>query len=603
MSDSNANPSPQWGEQSRAAPWFARLLTQLSGIGSLHSIYKSIGPTRDPVEFAERALTTMRIDCQLAEQSLANVPRTGRVIIVANHPFGALDGLAAISIVGSVRPDLRLLANADLSSIPELAPLLLPVDPFGRRGAGPCNSRALRNAWRWLEQEHALIIFPAGEVAHFDARARCVTDPPWSPIIGRLVQVTAAPVVPLHFSGQNSALFQLAGFVSPHLRTLLLPGELRQRMGSHVDAHVGEPIGHERLSEFKSPEALALHLRFKTFLSRAHAELRSAPSAIAPRVLEPVAAEIPAECIADEIARLPDTARLVSHGGMEARIASARDIPHTLSEIGRLRELTFRGVAEGTGRARDLDRFDAYYDHLFIWHAANKQLVGAYRVGRTDVIRREHGRNGLYTSSLFSYRDPFFMLLGPALELGRSFVRAEYQRSFAPLMLLWKGIAEIVAREPRYARLIGPVSVSGGYADTSKHLLVDFLRGQHFDHLLGGLVSARHPFLRSRALRSLGGELAMLGALEPLAALVEDLEPDGKGVPILLRQYLKLGGKVLGFNVDADFGHAIDCLLLVDLRQTDPRELRKYMSKDGVARFDRKHRLRTALPSRADSAT
>ncbi|MEJ0087446.1 MAG: GNAT family N-acyltransferase [Pseudomonadota bacterium] len=170
------------------------------------------------------------------------------------------------------------------------------------------------------------------------------------------------------------------------------------------------------------------------------------------------------------------------------------------------------------------------------------------------MIRRKHGRAGLYTTTLFNYRDPFFLMLGPALELGRSFVRPEYQRSFAPLMLLWKGIAEFVARNPRYARLIGPVSVSGEYAETSRHLMVDFLRGQRFDHLLGGLVSARNPFPRSRALRTLASELALLGALEPLSALVEDLEPDGKGVPILLRQYLRLGGSVLGFNVDADFG-------------------------------------------------
>src|SRR6185295_9747207 len=155
----------------------------------------------------------------------------------------------------------------------------------------------------------------------------------------------------------------------------------------------------------------------------------------------------------------------------------------------------------------DLDRFDAYYEHLFIWHTANRQVVGAYRLGRSDQILRRHGKQGLYTTTLFNYRDPFFMLLGPALELGRSFVRAEYQRSFAPLMLLWKGIAEFVARNPRYARLIGPVSVSGDYVETSKHLLVDFLRGQHFDHLLGGLVSARNPFQRSRAMRSLASEL------------------------------------------------------------------------------------------------
>jgi len=536
----------------------------------------------------------MRIDVSSCEEALKRIPEQGRVIIVANHPFGALDGLAAIRILGARRPDMRVLANADLSSIDELAPMFLPLNTYGR-GSTSRNAQSLRKAWRWLEEEHALVIFPAGEVAHFDARARCVTDPPWSPIIGRLVQKTAAPVVPLFFAGQNSALFQIAGMLAPQLRTLLLPGELRRRMRSSVHAHLGEPIANERIREFKSPEALALHLRLKTFLAPALQETSRGATLPTTRALEPIATEMPVDCVAEEIARLPAEARLLAHGGMEVLLARAEQIPHTLGEIGRLREVTFRGVGEGTGRARDLDRFDAYYEHLFIWHTANRQIVGAYRLGRSDQILRRHGKQGLYTTTLFNYRDPFFMLLGPALELGRSFVRAEYQRSFAPLMLLWKGIAEFVARNPRYARLIGPVSVSGDYVETSKHLLVDFLRGQHFDHLLGGLVSARNPFQRSRAMRSLASELAMLPALEPLAALVEDLEPDGKGVPILLRQYLKLGGRVLGFNVDQDFGHSIDCLLLVDLRETEPRELRKYMRADAAARMQENRTNRKRL--------
>jgi len=369
-----------------------------------------------------------------------------------------------------------------------------------------------------------------------------------------------------------------------------------------VDAHLGEPIANERISHFKSPEALALHLRLKTFLAPALNSARIAPGqAVAQRALEPIAPEMPVDCIAEEIARLDLSAKLLAHGAMEVWLARAEEMPHVLSEIGRLRELTFRGVGEGTGRSRDLDRFDAHYEHLFIWHAVKRQIVGAYRLGRTDLIRRRLGKAGLYTSTLFTYRDPFFMLLGPALELGRSFVRPEFQRSFAPLMLLWKGIAEFVVRHPRYTRLLGPVSVSGDYLETSKHLLCDFLRGQHFDHLLGGLVTARHPFPRSHAMRSLASELTMLGAIEPLVALVEDLEPDGKGVPILLRQYLKLGGRVLGFNVDEDFGHSIDCLLLVDLRDTEPRELRKYMSAEAAAKFERK-RFGQFAPQRGRNA-
>jgi putative hemolysin len=376
MSYANSG-NPQWGRESGIAPWLVRLFARLSGIDALHSIYKSIGPTQGPVEFASRALSTMRIDVSSCEEALKRIPEQGRVIIVANHPFGALDGLAAIRILGARRPDMRVLANADLSSIDELAPMFLPLNTYGR-GSTSRNAQSLRKAWRWLEEEHALVIFPAGEVAHFDARARCVTDPPWSPIIGRLVQKTAAPVVPLFFAGQNSALFQIAGMLAPQLRTLLLPGELRRRMRSSVHAHLGEPIANERIREFKSPEALALHLRLKTFLAPVNEPRRDATLPTHAR-----SNPSPLKCRSTAWPKK-------SHGCPPRRDCwrmaawkycwRARTDSAHAGEIGRLREVTFRGVGEGTGRARDLDRFDAYYEHLFIWHTANRQIVGAYRL-------------------------------------------------------------------------------------------------------------------------------------------------------------------------------------------------------------------------------
>ncbi len=506
----------------------------------------------------------MRIDCVPSEQSLAHLPRSGRVIIVANHPCGALDGLAAIRVIGTRRSDVRVLANADLVSIAELTPLLLAVDPGIGRSDTARNAQALRKAWRWLVEEHALVVFPACGVAHFDARAGCVTDPPWNPVIGRLIKQTASPVVPLHFAGRNSTLFQLVGLLAPPLRTLLLRGELRRRRASRVDVHVGESIARERLGQFESPEALALHLRLRTLLAPATNQSHTAAS-IEPRNVELIPAAMPVDCLEREIGRLEPESRLLAHGPMTAHVAHAEDIPHLLSEIGRLRELTGRDAGEGSGRGRNLDHFDAHYEHLFIWHSVSRQIVAACRLARSDDIRRRFGRRGLYTSTLFNYSDLFFRLLGPALEVGRCFVRREFQRDPAPLMLLWKGIAEFSARQG-YLRLIGPANISGDYLDISKHLIVDFLRSQRFDPLLGWLVRARHPFARSASLRSLASELAMLGAVDPLAALIEDLEPDGKSVPVLLRQYLKFGGRVLGFNVDENLNRAIDCLVLVDLK-------------------------------------
>jgi putative hemolysin len=388
--------------------------------------------------------------------------------------------------------------------------------------------------------------------------------------------------VPVHFTGSNGIPFKVAGFLHPRLRTLMLPGELRRRAGSSVPVRIGAPLAFERLRSFESDEELTAHLRVTTYLLARPAV--AAPEAVA-HAVHPLARAGESRDFASEIGRLPAQYRLLEAGDNSVFCAPASAIPNVLDEIGRLRELTFRAVGEGTGLARDLDRYDDYYEHLFIWSRARNEVVGAYRIGRIDEIRRHAGRRGLYTSSLFHYRDPFFQMLGPALELGRSFVRPEAQKSFAPLLLLWKGIGEYLARHPRYLRLLGPVSISNDYREISRQLLVEFLRSHRMDPLLAQLVRPAHPVPRGRMVQALAAEVAMLGHLDALAALVEDIEPDSKGVPVLLRQYLKLGGRMLSFNVDPRFNHSIDCLLLVDLRQTDRRVLRKYLPERAVERI------------------
>jgi putative hemolysin len=405
----------------------------------------------------------------------------------------------------------------------------------------------------------------------------------------------------MYFAGSNSALFQLAGMVHPRLRTLLLPHELGNKVGAMVRVRLGEPLAAAKLSAFESDEQLAAHLRLKTYLlsdvTSASAHAPTQPSA--ERTLEPIAPAIDPERLASEIEALPPEMLLVSSGRMRVYCAPTARIPWTLQELGRLRELTFRAVGEGTGRSADIDVFDDYYEHLFLWNTDTREIVGAYRLGRTDEISRRFGKRGLYTSTLFDYNELFLKLLGPAIELGRSFVRVEYQKSFASLLLVWKGIGEYVGRNPRYCRLIGPVSISNDYRPLSRELLVGFLRTRSFDRLAPTYVRAKRPFRGRFSVRSLGDNVATLGDIETLSTLVADLEPDGKGAPVLLRQYLKLGGRMLGFNVDPDFGNSLDCLVLVDLRKTNPRVLRKYMSDAGWERFSNTHRrVRSASEAR-----
>ena len=313
------------------------------------------------------------------------------------------------------------------------------------------------------------------------------------------------------------------------------------------------------------------------------------PAASLRKLHQDLRPEVPAALLKAEVHALPLEQRLAESSGLQVIYARAAQIPWCLQEIGRLRELTFREVGEGTGKATDIDLFDAYYLHLFVWDSKHDRIVGAYRMGLTDEILARFGKRGLYTHSLFKYGSPLLRHLSPAIELGRSFVRPEYQRSFSPLMLLWRGIGRFVARSPRYALLIGPVSISNDYAPSSRRLMVDFLSQHNGAGELSRHVKPRRPF-RTEAIELPPGA-ALLRDIDDVSKAVAQIERDAKGVPILLKQYLKLGGKLLGFNADPTFGDALDGLIRVDLRGTERRLLSHYMGEEGAATFFAWHGL------------
>ena len=272
-------------------------------------------------------------------------------------------------------------------------------------------------------------------------------------------------------------------------------------------------------------------------------------------------------------------------------MAGAREIPATLAELGRLREKTFRAVGEGTGRARDLASFDGAYEHLFVWSEKKREIAGAYRIGRVDRILDTSGAAGLYTNRLFQLTPDFLRRMRQGLELGRSFVRQEHQRSIYPLYYLWKGIGTFLARNPRYRYLFGPVSISNDYSRAARELIVRYFR----EHRNGGAntVRPRRPFhTRPFGARLMAAMAARVNSVDELSALIADLETDGKGVPVLLRHYLGLGAEVLEFNVDPAFADALDALIVVDLTRSNNTAIERYMGADGFAKYMAHHQAR-----------
>jgi putative hemolysin len=536
----------------------------------------------DGRSFTEAALEVLDIQAECDEAGITRVPTHGPLIVAANHPQGAVDGLALAAVLGRVRPDVRLLANHLVARVPEMRELSFFVDPFDGRNATARSVGGLRAAHLWLRRGGAVIIFPAGEVAHRRRADGSVADSLWKPTIGRLALATGAQIVPAFIEGGNSRLFYLAGRIHPALRTVLLPRELLRARGRRVRVRMGEALSPGALPA-PAVEAEAVTRRVRDAVDRIGlARPRPSPAAEAPP-------EAPAGAndLETDVRRLSASALLVESGDLQVFCAGARQLPHILREIGRLREITYRSIGEGTGRELDLDRFDNRYLHLFVWQRARREVVGAYRIARTDRIVAGAGVEALYTRSLFEYDRRLIERLSPALELGRSFVRIEYQKTHSALLLLWKGICRFVARHPQYRTLFGAVSISSRYADTSRQLLMTFLEQNHLDRPLAELVAATNP---PPPTRTAAAGVAVPCAPDDVNDIVAQFESDGKGMPVLLRQYLKLNARLLGFNVDPHFGDALDALMMVDLTAVDPAILRRYFGAQDAAAFLDHHR-------------
>jgi putative hemolysin len=553
---------------------------RLFKIDELEHLYEK---ARTRPGFTQSLLDELDSRIAIAPADYEKIPAQGPVVAVANHPYGILDGIVLAELLTRVRPDVRILTNRMLSSLPEIERICFFIDPFDRPEVRAANGRSLRQSIGHLRAGGLLLIFPAGEVAHFDIRRGAIRDPEWNETAARLIRMTNARALTILISGSNGLPFQVIGMVHPRLRTAALPAELLNKRGKTVEIRVGNTIDLRRITSAVSDADATQYLRLRTELLARRGGL-SGPNE--PGAPEPAASSGSPDRLAREIASLPADTLLEETREYEVRLAEAAQIPTVLQEIGRLREVTFRAAGEGTGAEQDLDRFDEHYLHLFLWSKEKREIVGAYRIGDVPALLSRFGLKGLYTNSLFRFNARFFEHLGPALELGRSFVRPEYQRQFSPLLLLWKGIGAYVARRPEYAMLIGAVSVSNQYSSASRELIARYFETQKLSAEWRGAVRARRPLRGSLVQRwEMASLCSLLPDLEDLSAPITDLEADGKGIPILVKQYVRMGGKLLAFSVDPQFGNTLDGFVMVDLTQTNPEALARYMGKEQAAKF------------------
>jgi len=497
-------------------------------------------------------------------------------VVVTNAPVGSA---AARAVMGRLTAQGPLAALVTGNAALPAGVRCLRVHPR----ATARNVAALRAAVRWLRGGGRLIVLRGAEAAG-PLRGR-MAEARWGRLVRELARVSRAPVVP--------AYVPVPGTLLARFWQLWLPARgVVQTGNSSGSVRFGEPLPARKLTGFDAEFEIGRYLRLRIGMLGASAQGRGVGPRHASAPRTEVAPGPDSETLATEIANLDASAHLLDSGPTSVYCAGAAEVPNVLREIGRLREVTFRAVGEGTGGNVDLDVYDEYYRHLFIWHRERREIVGGYRLGLADEILARFGKKGLYSHSLFRFRTRLIEQINPAIELGRSFVRPEYQREYTPLLLLWKGIAAFVLQHPRYRVLFGPVSISAEYETSSQQLLVDFLtiNSRHSD--LARHVRPKRPFRGARDAIWRRAGFTGINSIEDVSELIAQIEPDEKGVPVLLRQYLKLGGKILGFNVDDQFSDVLDGLIMVDLLEADRKVLARYLGREGAAQFHEWHRSR-----------
>ena len=546
-------------------PW-RWLVDALPGMAELNRLYASTH-ARPERRFHDRALAALGVACEAAG-GLDDIPLSGPLIVAANHPTGALDGLTLLSLIARRRSDVKILANRWLARVTPLAGDLVPVDAFGDGRIR--NQRALRDAVRWVRGGGALCVFPAGAVSHLQPGLGAIADPPWHDGIGGLVRLTGASVVPCFLAGRNSLLFQLAGLVHPWVRTALLPRELAQRQGTPSVARFGSRIP---AGGFHGASDRDITRRLREIVY----DLPNRPVRLSPGETTAAAA------VAREVRGLEASRALVTTPEYTVFWATATQAPHLMQAIGRGREEAFRAAGEGTGRDVDLDPFDDSYVHLCLWDRAAGTLAGAYRMRQVGA---DLAPDALYTHTLFDFDRRLVGTLAPALELGRAFVAPAHQKRHAALMLLWTGIARYVSAHPQIRHLFGAVSIGASYSPAARAFIAAYLRRHALDRLRAPLVAPRHPLaLEDDGRGDTAGELDT----RALSASVQSRDASRKGLPVLLRQYLKLQARVLDFSVDPAFSGVLDALVAIDLPGAPRALLERYMGHSEAAAYLARH--------------
>lgn len=567
------------------------VLLRVLRISVLNRIYDK-NKNKSDLAFLNAILKDCKIEFEIPEEDLKRIPATGAFITVSNHPLGGVDGILLLKLLIEKRADYKIIANFLLHKIAPLKPYVMPVNPFEDRKDAKSSIAGIKNALLHLREEKPLGIFPAGEVSTYKD-GKLNVDKPWEEGAVRLIKKANVPVIPIYFHAKNSRLFYVLSKISGTLRTAKLPSELLSQKHRVIKVRIGKPIAVKDQNEYKDISSFNEFIRKKTYMlanpfEKAH-KLISTEKIKIKKPIKKIAPQRDAHLFVEEVNKLRETkGKLLESKNYEVFFANADDIPNILHEIGRLREITFREVGEGTNKAIDLDVYDNYYSHLFLWDKAANCLVGAYRMGLGKEIYNKYGIHGFYVQTLFKIEPELHQMMSNTIEMGRAFVVGEYQQKPMPLFLLWKGIVHVTLRYPEYKYLMGGVSISNQFSDFSKSLMIEFMKSHYYDPYVAQYIYPKKEY--KVKLKDADKDFvfdATKADLQKFDKIIDEIEPGALRIPVLLKKYVKQNARLVAFNVDPKFNNAVDGLMYIKVADI-PESTVKPVMEEFQAELERK---------------
>ena len=567
------------------------ILMQLLRITTINKIYNRNKEKKD-LQFLNSLMDEFQITFEIPKEDLKRIPKEGSFITISNHPLGGVDGILLLKLLIEHRPDFKIIANFLLHRIAPLKPYVMPVNPFENHKDAKSSIAGIKNALLHLQKGHPLGIFPAGEVSTYKD-GKLMVDKPWKEGAVKLIKKAEVPVIPIYFHAKNSRFFYFLSKISDTLRTAKLPSELLSQKDRTIKVRIGKPIAVRDQKQYQDINAFYEYIRKKTYmLANPFEKKQSILSKQNLKISTPprkISSQKNIASLIKEVQTLRENdKRLLISKNYEVFLAPAKDIPNTLYEIGRLREITFRDVGEGTNKSIDLDKFDKYYYHMFLWDNFENCLVGAYRMGLGKEIYKRYGIQGFYIQSLFKFEPELHGMMEQTIEMGRAFIVKEYQQKPMPLFLLWKGIVHTTLRYPEHKYLMGGVSISNQFSEFSKSLMIEFMKSHYYDPYVAQYIQPKKEF--KVKLKDADKDFVFDAAkadMQKFDRVIDEIEPGALRIPVLIKKYVKQNARLVAFNVDPKFNNSVDGLMYIKIIDL-PESTVKPVMEEFQAELERK---------------